>query len=307
MAKKLSREQRRKQKEKEQRILKSKGYSTKQIQKLSNKELKDISGNIITEQQAKEKKRQKHKAQYQKQLKDTGWKFQELVAKGFSPDVLTTTNLRKVKKKDIKEGNINKKNYPFLYPELKVTKQQLQFDFNKKFKFPEGKGMYIAYCDFTGEKNFGALLNSYNRKSNKELLLKLNGLIQQPETYNKNLHRKTKGKEGGSSGYAGDYQMLIGDISKIKRFDDKVMGDEYASIFFPQRKRQHTGQYNKWQKLIDKDGNIYISEFTTHKILALTVAIMDNITEDLRGPFYKRMYSDITYYFPELKEVFPNP
>lgn len=304
---KLSRKQRKQQKEKSQRILQRKGYSTKQIQQLSNKEIKDISLTIVTEQKEKEKKRQKNKQKYQRQLQDTGWKFQELVAKGFDTSVLTTTNLRKVKKKDIKEGKINKKNYPFLYPELKVTRDKLKADFNKVYTFPDGYGLYIAYKDFTGENDFEEMLARYNRYSNKDLLLRLNGLIHQPETFNKKLHRKTKGKQGGSSGTAGDYQMLIGRESTIKQFDNTVMAEEYESIFFPQRRRQHTGTNAKWQKLSNSDGSVCIRSFTLHKLLALTVCVMDNITEDVRSSFYRRMYSDTTYYFPELADVLPRP
>jgi hypothetical protein len=304
MAKKLSREQRRKLKEKQQRIVKqSKGINTKQIQQLSNKELKELANSIVTEKQVREKKKQANKKRYQKQLADTNWKFQELVSMGFKPESLTTTNLRKVKKKDIKEGKINKKNYPFLYPELKVDKKLLKFDYNKVYKFPDGHGLYIAFRDFMGEKDLYNLLARYGRLSNKELLLKLQGLINQEETYNKEEYKKSKGRRGTSSGSAGDYQMVIADIDTIESFDNTVMGEDYASIFFP--KRQHTNSNARWQKLTDKDGNVYISEFTTHKLLTLTVAIMDNITEDIRSSFYTRMYSDITYYFPELAEVLP--
>lgn len=304
MAKKLSREQRRKLKEKQQQIVKqNKGLNTKQIQALSNKELKELANSIVTEKQVREKKKLANKKKYEKQKADTGWKFQELLTMGFPQEVLTTSNLRKVKKKDIKEGKVNKKNYPFLFPELKVDKKILEFDFNKVYKFPEGYGMYIAFRDFQGDKDLEKLLARYNRLSNKELLHKLRGLIAQEETYNKEEYKKSKGTRGTSSGSAGDYQICIDDIEGIRSYDHTVMGDEYASIFFP--KRQHTNPKARWQKLSDRDGNIYITEFTTHKLLVLTVTIMDNITEDIRSSFYTRIYSDITYFFPELREVLP--
>lgn len=303
MAKKLSRKQRKALKEKQQRIVKQKGINTKQIQQLSNKELKELANSIVSEKQVREKKKLANKKKYEKQKADTGWKFQELLTMGFPHEVLTTTNLRKVKKKDIKDGKINKKNYPFLYPNLKPDKKLLKFDFNKVYKFPDGHGLYIAFRDFMGEKDLYTLLARYSRLSNKDLLQKLRGLIEQEETYNKEEYKKSKGRRGTSSGSAGDYQMVIADIDTIESFDDTVMSEDYASIFFP--KRQHTNSNAKWQKLTDKDGNIYITEFTTHKLLGLTVAIMDNITEDIRSSFYTRMYSDITYYFPELAEVLP--
>lgn len=303
MAKKLSRKQRREQKQKQQRILKQqKGITTKQIQSLSNKELSELVNNIVTEKKLQEKKKQANKKRYQKQLADTHWKFQELVSLGFDPESLTTTNLRKVKKKDIREGKVNKKNYPFLYPALKVDKKKLKFDYNKVYKFPAGHGLYIAFRDFTGEKDLEVLLARYNRLSNKDLLLKLQGLIEQEETYNKEEYKRSKGTRGTSSGSAGDYQLIIGDIETVKAFDDTVMAEDYESIFFPKR---HYNSTSKWQKLTDKDGNVYISQFTTRKLLVLTVAIMDNIMEDLRSSFYRRLYSDVTRYFPELKEVLP--
>lgn len=304
MAKKLSRKQKKELKKQHLKIIQeNKGYNSKQIRKLTYKELEEVSSRIVTEN----KKKEKHKKQYEKQKSDTLKKRGQLLNMGIDPAALTTTNVRKVKKKDIENGNVNKKNYPFLYPKLKPKREDLKKNFKKVYTFPKGHGLYIAYMDLTGENDFEELLARYDRMSDKDLLLKLNGLIHQEETYNKEEYKKSKGKRGTSSGAAGDYQLAIGSRNLINNFDETVMSEEYESIFFPKRKRQHTGQHNKWQKLTDKNGDICIRSFTLHKLLALTVCVMDNITEDIRASFYERMYLDITYYFKELKDVLPAP
>ena len=260
-------------------------------------------------------------SKYQDQLKLTSKKYFALLELGIDPKFLTTQNLRKVKVKDFpkcelnkkgtKEGNINKITYPFLFEENKVSKtvkKKVKNIGEKVYKLPEGIGLYFAYMDISGEQDFEELLERYNKKSTNDLIEKIKGLLNTLPQFDKELYKKSKGSEGTSSGKCGVANFHLADIDIIKKIDREDNKEENLRMKNkPKRKRVHTGEHRFWQTLTDKNGNIYFTEFTLHKLLVVITAIMDNIFEVDRFDFYDDVYTQVTKYFEELADVLPSP
>ena len=282
----------------------------KVISKVSRKTYKNVSPKTSS----KSKK-------YQDQVKLTTKKYFALLELGIEPKFLTTQNLRKVKVKDFpkgdvnkkgtKQGNINKITYPFLYEENKVSKtvkKKVKNIGEKVYKLPEGKGLYFAYMDISGEQDFEQLLARYNRKSTNELIEKIKGLLNTLPQFDKELYKKSKGSEGTSSGKCGVANFHLTDIETIKMIDDYDNKKENLRMKnAPKRKRVHSGDNRYWQTLTDDNGNIYFTEFTLHKLLVVITAIMNNIFEVDRFDFYDDVYTQVTSYFEELADVLPSP
>ena len=240
---------------------------------------------------------------------------------GIEPKFLTTKNLRKVKVKDFpkgeinkkgtKQGNINKITYPFLFEDNKVTKEVKKKVKNigeKVYKLPEGIGLYFAYMDVSGEQDFEELLKRYDRKSTNELLEKIKGLLNTLPQFDKELYKKSKGSEGTSSGKCGVANFHLTDIEMIKSIDNAERKEENRRLKNePKRKRIHSDNAKYWQTLNGRNGNIYITEFTLHKLLVVITAILDNIFEVDRFDFYDDVYKQVTSYFEELAEILPSP
>ena len=282
----------------------------KVISKVSRKTYKNVSPKTSS----KSKK-------YQDQVKLTTKKYFALLELGIDPKYLTTQNLRKVKVKDFpkgdvnkkgtKQGNINKITYPFLFEENKVSKtvkKKVKNIGEKVYKLPEGKGLYFAYMDISGEQDFEQLLARYNRKSTNELIEKIKGLLNTLPQFDKELYKKSKGSEGNSSGKCGVANFHLTDIDTIKMIDTYDNKKENLRMKnAPKRKRVHSGDNRYWQTLTDDNGNIYFTEFTLHKLLVVITAIMDNIFEVDRFDFYDDVYTQVTSYFEELADVLPSP
>ena len=251
---------------------------------------------------------------YQDQVQLTTRKYFALLELGIDPKYLTTQNLRKVKVKDFpkgeinkkgtKQGNINKITYPFLFEENKVSKtvkKKVKNIGQKVYKLPEGKGLYFAYMDISGEQDFEQLLARYNRKSTNDLIEKIKGLLNTLPQFDKELYKKSKGSEGNSSGKCGVANFHLTDIDTIKMIDTYDNKKENLRMKnAPKRKRVHSGDNKYWQTLTDKDGNIYFTEFTLHKLLVVITGIVDNIFEVDRFDGYDDVYTQLTSYFEEL-------
>lgn len=268
--------------------------------KLTQKEIKHYS-DIIAQQEKKEKAK-KDRLELQTR------KIKELVKhnKGLDISTIKTSVLKYIKLTDIQQGKVTKESHPDLFKDLTLDRKQTTFNFNKKYKMPNGQALYFAFWDYSGENDFEVLLSHYQRKNSKTLLKLLKHLVNKPETYSKDLKRKSKGKEGNSSGKAGDVQFTYGSKEVIRRFDRTVTNEDFEWVFAPKRRQHATGNNLGWQKLANQYGDIYIEEFSAHNILAVITCIMDNITEDRRNPFYTQVYESLKV-FPDLISILPTP
>ena len=299
----------------------NKRQKKKNLKKLQHQQQKKIKSIKNVSRQTSKYKLKSKSTKYQQQVQLTTKKYFALLELGIDPKFLTTQNLRKVKVKDFpkgdlnkkgtRQGNINKINYPFLFEENKVSKQtkkRVRQIGEKVYKLPEGKGLYFAYMDISGEQDFEELLKRYNRKSTNDLIEKIKGLLNTLPQFDKELYKKSKGSEGNSSGKCGVANFHLTDIDTIKMIDTYDNKKENLRMKnAPKRKRVHSGDNRYWQTLTDDNGNIYFTEFTLHKLLVVITAIIDNIFEVDRFDFYDDVYTQVTSYFEELADVLPSP
>ena len=297
----------------------NKRQKKKNLKKQQHQNSKRISKNVSIKTSKFNSKSKSTK--YQQQVQLTTKKYFALLELGIEPKFLTTQNLRKVKVKDFpkgelnkkgsKQGNINKITYPFLFEDNKVSKivkKKVKTIGQKVYKLPQGKGLYFAYMDISGEQDFEQLLARYNRKSTNDLIEKIKGLLNTLPQFDKELYKRSKGTEGNSSGKCGVANFHLTDIDTIKMIDTYDNKKENLRMKnAPKRKRVHSGDNRYWQTLTDDNGNIYFTEFTLHKLLVVITAIMDNIFEVDRFDFYDDVYTQVTSYFEELADVLPSP
>lgn len=288
---KLSKKQRQQQKQKQVRKLKSQGYSAKQIQSLSNAELNKQYNRIREQERVELKRKEKVRKKRESAKRLQTWKYYELERQGVDTRFLTSTNLRKVKKKDIEKGNVSRETYVFLY--------EKGFDFNKRYTFPKGRGLYIAWLDYSGEQTIAELMQKFNRFSNETLIEFLRSILNTPKQYSPSV------KDSGSSGRAGNFRMAVtNDKIAVKM----LSADNNAikkSLENRKKKRTHTG-VNTFYQCITEDGNPTIKSITGRELLIIANAIFYNITEDARdkyGTFYKNIVNNI----PAFAEILPVP
>lgn len=289
---KLSRKQRKKAKKKQVKTLKNQGYSVKQINQFSNKEIEQKYNTIVTEKKDREKEKRRARNKYQKSKELQTWKFYELEKMGIPVENLKSSYLRKVKKSDIEKGNITRENYPFLF-------SSHGFDFNKAYHFPNGKGLYIAWLDYSGESTIEELMSRFSMFSNETLIEFLKGILETPKQYN-----PTK-KNSGSSGRAGTFRSMITTDNVAKKML-KADNDALKKSFSNTKKRRYHKGVNKYYQNITEDGQATIKKITGRELLIILNAIMYNVTEDSRD-MYAGIYRNITNQIPDFKTILPKP
>ena len=292
MAKKLSKKQRQKAKQKQVNLLKKQGYSSKKINQLSNAEIDRQYNKIVTENKLVQKRKTQSKKKYQKAVELQTWKFYELEKLGIPTEKLKTSYLRKVKKSDIEKGNITRENYPFLF-------DSNNFDFDRVYHFPNGKGLYIAWLDYSGESTIEELMLRFSKFSNETLIEFLQGILDTPKQHNPSK------KDSGSSGRAGTFRSMITTdnvAEKMLKADNSKLQKSFSNT---KKRRYHTG-VNRYYQNITENGNPTIKSITGRELLIILNAIMYNITEDSRD-MYTGIYKSITNQIPDFKLILPKP
>ena len=293
MAKKLSKRQRQKAKQKQVNTLKKQGYSAKQISQLSNEEINKQYKHIVTEKRKQEKRKNLFKKQSESRAKKLDWKRNSLEALGFNPKYAT-----RVKYDDIeayKRGEdyrLSIEKYPFLY-------DSNGFDFEKVYHFPNGKGLYIAWLDYSGESTIEELMHHFSKFSNETLIEFLQGILETPKQHN------TSDKNSGSSGRAGTFRSMITTdnvAEKMLKSDNDALKKSFSNT---KKRRYHTG-VNRYYQNITENGKPTIKSITGRELLIILNAIMYNVTEDSRD-MYTGIYKSITNQIPDFKLILPKP
>lgn len=314
MAKKLSRKQRKQQRQKQLNVVKkqSKNLSQKSLNTIPKKELDKLYNSIVTEQKKQnsirleklkkeEEKRLKSKLKYEKSLELLEYKKQSLIALGFDEKFLKTSYLRKIKRSDIDayksgdESALSVEKYPFLY-------DSFGFDFNREYSFGD-KGLYLAWLDYFGEHSLEELINRFKNLSNETLIQILDGIIHQTPTYDKSAPNRGAGT---SSGRAGGVNTGFYTDATAKMMFDSDNRNIAKGIENEKKKRVHTGS-NKLYQLATSDGSYTIKKISGRQLLILLNAIFYNITEDTRFSTYSTLYKGITSRIPDFKKILPKP
>ena len=282
--------------------LKRLGYDVSNIsdyklRKVKLSDIKNVSRETLNRQIPKRKRKSKPLTFEQKQRKSQSAKRlhkkkqDKLLFLGIEPEFLSTTNLRKVKISDIENGNISKSNYPFLFEKTANS----HFNFDKRYYFPNGKGWYLAWLDYSGESTLEESLYRFMKFSNNTLIDMLKAILKQPPTYSKD-------KDMGSSGRAGDFRSFVTDNENatfMKNSDNSKIDENRA------KKRYHTGINRYWQT-VGSDGKNIITSVTGRECLILLNAIFYNVIEDVRVN-YQSVYDELVYYIKEFKKFLPKP
>ena len=298
MKKRLAKKQQRKQLEKKV----SQSLSKKEVKRLSFADLQRQNNAIIQREKKRAQEEKRRQEKYRKAQELLDYKRESLRALGFDEKFLKTSYLRKIKKSDIeayKKGNeyaLSVESYPFLYDSYGL-------DYNKIYTFPDGKGLYIAWQDYTGESTFEEILVRFNGLSNETLINILEGIVRQPPTYNKKAPNHGAGTSSGRAGTV-RHAVCTNHVAKqMFKADNSKIGKAKKN---EKKKRVHTGATGYFQTLTDGD-NYIIRELTARECLVILNAVMYNITEESRVTYYNGLYTNITKYIPDFKKILPKP
>lgn len=201
-------------------------------------------------------------------------KLEYLVSKGFNPF-------------DIKSSDLNK-SWEYIH-------NLIPFDLNRVYKFKDNQRMYIAFRDFSGERDFLTILNEQKNLSNNALLDRLKDLVNTPPIHT--------GKGSGSSGSAGDYKLMIAEQDYISMFNNETRNSNRRK---KKKKWSHSGE-NIGYQVLKSNGRNSFDSYTPRKLLEVMVAIMENVTETDRVAFYNTMYKQIKHHNQELANILPEP
>lgn len=296
MARNLTKRQRLNQKKKQKKLLLKQGYSEKEINRLSSTKISKISKDIISQitiEKKKDEARKKKKDSAERLFKKKYWGLQNL---GIDPSLCTRYRLKKVKLKDIESGNISRENYPFLF-------SSYEFDFDKVYHYPEGIGLALRFRDYTEENGVNELMMTYDSLENETLITILEGIVNQPKTYNKNAPNNGVGT---SSGRAGTMRSSVTDEKTAQKMIDSDNDKVKKGLENEKRKRVHTGYRKLWQSFT-QNGSPIISSMTGHECLVMLNSVMYNITEDDRYTYYNGLYKNIVNFIPDFKVILPKP
>ena len=253
------------------------GQTEKRKQKEIYKEYRQATG---TRPQAQPK--QKTAKDYRQQ------KAEYLRSLGYEPYDYTTKELDSIKISDIRKGNVSTDNYPFL----------TGFDFTALYTIPDGKRMYFAYRDFSGETPLQELIAGVQGKSTDELIAELHNIVNMPMTAQAGKRGTSSGK-GGVISYHCESQNLIIDFNYADNRTTKKDKRHNA-------KRQKETTYAGYQVLKNGNRNSF-DKISGRGCLEIAVALMYNATEQSRADFYSAFYYDVTDTIPEMKRFMPQP
>ena len=295
MGKKLSRKQRKIQRQKELRLqLLQSGYSSKSIAKKNYRELYNDYTIIENQRKEKEQREQERKSKRNTQRKNLHRKKVELLeSQGFSfARLLPESITKKIKLSDIETQNVSRETYPTIFEKFDSENVFSPFNFDKVYTLPESIQFYVAFRDFSGNQNIKDIIKDQRKKSVEELLKELEHWNNTPETYD--------GKSGSSSGSGGDCVVMIGDSGAVHHTQIDAMARNRSK-----KTREHTGDFKGFQSIKLRD-RVFNKDMSTKEILVIATSIMPNVTEKDRKNFYSDLWNGLRH-IPEIQKQLPEP
>ena len=282
-----SKRQRKKQEKKRlQKQVLSFGYNPKQAEQLSYKSLLNIS-------RKEEQKQQKRKRAKDSKNKLRRRKAEYLESHGISLEGLTLKQIDAIKVKDIENG----------VKPIRSGDKIGYFDFDKVYTLKDGKRFYFAYCDLSGERSFEEIIDEFSSLTNEQLLKRLEYIVNQPTTYQRGSKRNGV-PASGSSGKAGTYKFVSAEQSVIEMFNRQNYNEKRRK---PKSKRKtHKGGYKGFQVLKNGSRNSF-DKVTPRNLLIIANAILYNIMETERKPFYNRFYIEVQKHMKDFSKLLPKP
>ena len=299
MAKKLSRAERKRQKEKQAcQHLQQKGFSKKRIQKVDKNELYRQYNIAQKEREERERKaeevRQREIARKQARtdarkalhrrkiamLENMGFEFARNI-----PESQT----RKIKLSDLERGNVSRETFS------KYDTQSAFMPFNpdKIYRLPDDIQFYVAFRDFACENNIKDIIDTQKEKSIEELEEELKHWNETPMTYDSTTKK-------GSSGSPGDMVCTIGDSGTVKYVQQEAMAKNHTK-----KTREHSGDYKGFQSIKLRE-SVFNKDVSYREILVIATSIMPNVTEVDRKNFYENLYNGLRH-IPDIQKKLPIP
>lgn len=314
MAKNNKKLSKRKQKE----LLRKKGYSYSQINKINTPTLEKLSTLIISDNQQPKKQKTVVKdtlKETKKPAKSSYLAFKNRVTKKrFALDeigvkgalkrgVFSDKKIDSIKLSDLENGRVNRENYPWLFINS-------SFDFDKIYTFKNNNRMFVAFRDYQGELDIADALSEFSRYNEGALIDFLENIVNTPQSYQ-------KGVSGSSSGKAGGYKFMVAPQEVIEMFnketynetkkDKRFLKNQNTAKAKRKNKRQHYKGDNVGFQILKDGKRVSFDKVTPRNLLVMANAIMHNVTEKDRADFYSRFYDDITKNIPEMGEILPKP
>lgn len=274
----------------EQKLLNN-GYNRKQVNKLNSNQIERAYNTIIQ----KERKNEQNKRLYQekKSIIDkynlTSLSGRKITPKSSWKDINNAVkrqqNTRRKTDKFFKllsAGYSEEEAKKLVFGKHEITYKELDnlVDIgNVKYNIMP-KAFSFGFCDFSENVTIQEIYSYSNYVSRETLLESLKNIVNLKPCYSK----RTK---SGSNGRAGDYKYFFGERGQAENFHNQ-RGNEKYSFFYA------SGEYALY-------------EFTLYDIATIVNAIMNNIIEEHRQPFYTEFYTDICSVIPKARELFPKP
>ena len=299
-------------KQKKVQKLQQSGLSKKQVQSLKGQALEKEYKKIIAQEERKEKRRKSGKARRDllKSQREEKLQIMESIlgVNRFDFQKYPTARfLDSLKLDDLRAG--------------KIKREQLSefegFDWNKLYKTPKGKKLYISFRALNGEINIQDELQRFEKYDTQTLLGFLRAIVSKPQTRTKREKGK-RGKSTGSSGQAGEGSIRLssqGALGELygKEYNDDRRSNTFAKLLSKTAQKkgasfQHSGIDYHWQHIrqIDEDGKLKAyTEISGRKLLVIGNAVLHSITERDRQGFYNDFRSYAVEIIPELDKYLP--
>lgn len=284
-----SKRQRKKtQKRIEQNKLLKSGYSEKQVKKLNTESRQKAYKLIIQKEHKNEKARQRYNEKkkfiesnhlsHENVTPNSSWNDIKKAKRRYQTTRRKTNKFQELLSKGVSEEEARK----LVFGKKEITWKEINEKWsldNRVFNISP-KAFAIGYRDFSENLTIAEIYSYSNYLSIETLRESLSTIVHMKPTFSK--RRKSK-----SSGKAGDYKYHFGSIRTAENFPYQ-RGCEHYSFF-------------------RSNGSFAIHKFTLDNMMVLVHAIMNNILEDRRQPFYNKFYKNICSVIPQAKDYFPSP
>lgn len=167
-------------------------------------------------------------------------------------------------------------------------------DWNRVYYLDEP--ILFMYRDITQETNLATIIRDYLTLPIDALLRELFRIVQLPQTY--------VGKGSNSSGGCGQGKVYMGDDNDY-RYNWDEMNEK--TKWRDNRKRKYKGGHHKKYLKYDKINGGNITKTTLKNLIAIAVAILNNIFEGERPVFYNDFRALLIDIEPKVESYIPEP
>ena len=282
-----------KQNEKNRRIGEAVTTTSSKTLEQSLKKAQDVHDVAIERKKAADRSRRKA-AQKHRVLE----KRERLYYLGYNDartNLWSDSQIDRISWKELKSGKLNLNKHPFLSGGR----------INYRYKI--GKGITVAFNDYTLEHDLSDILAFYKAMSYEELQEALQSICNKLPTADPVTGHGSGGVPGAVTFYKGDGRSY----RKFKRTHDeksekmknwvKLFDSSHVVPF-----RKHKNSYVGWQYITGADGSPHIKSLSKREALIICNAMMYHTTEQESREFYISFRDYMERHCPQIYEVLPD-